>query len=105
MFPPFSLLQAARIPCDADSISEMIKLMDANCDGCISWDEFEKFMMSGFAAGQRLLSGEFMLPSGERGGKGFAGMAQHRCAHCAMARSRQHLHEMAVAAVCARPAR
>lgn len=73
VFPPFSLLQAARIPCDADSITEMIKLMDANCDGCISWDEFEKFMMSKFAAGQQLLSGEFVLPSGERGGKGFAG--------------------------------
>lgn len=80
--------------------------MDANCDGCISWDEFEKFIMSEFAAGQRLLSGEFVLPSGERGhGKGFAGMAQHRCAQRAMARSRHHLHEMAVAAACARPAR
>jgi hypothetical protein len=62
------LLQAARIPCDADSITEMIKLMDANCDGCISWDEFEKFMMSEFAAGQQLLSGEFVLPSGEQEG-------------------------------------
>lgn len=45
----------------------MIKLMDANCDGCISWDEFEKFMMNEFAAGQQLLSGEFVLPSGNRG--------------------------------------
>jgi hypothetical protein len=57
-------LQAARIPCDAESITEMIKLMDANCDGCISWDEFERFMMNEFAAGQQLLSGEFVLPSG-----------------------------------------
>lgn len=38
--------------------------MDANCDGCISWDEFEAFMMNEFAAGQQLLSGEFVLPSG-----------------------------------------
>lgn len=58
------VLQAAQIPCDAASITEMIKLMDANRDGCISWDEFEAFMMNEFAAGQQLLSGEFVLPSG-----------------------------------------
>lgn len=61
-------MQAARIPCDAASITEMIKLMDANQDGCISWDEFEAFMMHEFAAGQQLLSGEFVLPSGEEAG-------------------------------------
>jgi hypothetical protein len=44
----------------------MIKLMDANCDGCISWDEFEAFMKNEFAAGQQLLSGEFVLPSGRK---------------------------------------
>jgi hypothetical protein len=42
--------------------------MDANCDGCISWDEFEAFMKNEFAAGQQLLSGEFVLPSGKTPG-------------------------------------
>jgi hypothetical protein len=56
--------QAARIPCDADSITEMIRLIDANRDGSISWSEFEGFMMTQFASGQKLLSGEFVLPSG-----------------------------------------
>jgi len=37
--------QAAQIPCDAGSINEMIKLMDANKDGSIGWGEFESFMM------------------------------------------------------------
>ncbi|KAI8462459.1 MAG: hypothetical protein J3K34DRAFT_500515 [Monoraphidium minutum] len=57
-------LQAAQIPADATSISEMIRLMDANHDGCIGWNEFEAFMMEEFAAGKQLLSGEYLLPSG-----------------------------------------
>ncbi|WIA21298.1 hypothetical protein OEZ85_000531 [Tetradesmus obliquus] len=57
-------LQAARIPCDESNITEMIKLMDANHDGCIGWGEFEAFMMDEFAAGKHLLSGEYVLPSG-----------------------------------------
>lgn len=60
------LCQAAQIPCSSDSITEMIKLMDANRDGCIGWDEFESFMMEEFACGKRLLSGEYVLPSGNK---------------------------------------
>jgi hypothetical protein len=40
-------------------------LQDANRDGCIGWGEFEAFMMDEFAAGKHLLSGEYVLPSGE----------------------------------------
>lgn len=40
-------------------------LQDANHDGCIGWGEFEAFMMDEFAAGKHLLSGEYVLPSGE----------------------------------------
>lgn len=58
--------QAARIPADADSIGEMIRLMDANHDGCIGWGEFEAFMREELAAGKHLLSGEYVLPSGAR---------------------------------------
>lgn len=49
--------------------------MDANCDGCISWDEFEAFMKNEFAAGQQLLSGEFVLPSGRKPGVTLAAAA------------------------------
>ena len=34
-------MQAAQIPCDDDTIREMIKMMDMNNDGVIGWDEFE----------------------------------------------------------------
>ncbi len=57
-------LQAACIPCDAAGITEMIKLIDNDKDGCISWLEFETFMMAELAAGKHLLSGEYVLPSG-----------------------------------------
>jgi hypothetical protein len=40
-------------------------MQDANRDGCIGWGEFEAFMMEEFAAGKHLLSGEYVLPSGE----------------------------------------
>lgn len=43
----------------------MILLMDRNEDGVIGWDEFEVFMTEEFAAGKNLLSGEYVLPSGE----------------------------------------
>lgn len=39
--------------------------MDRNEDGVIGWDEFEVFMTEEFAAGKNLLSGEYVLPSGE----------------------------------------
>lgn len=57
-------LKAAQIPCDDDTIREMIKMMDMNNDGVIGWDEFEVFMTEEFAAGKNLLSGEYLLPSG-----------------------------------------
>ncbi|KAG2448440.1 hypothetical protein HYH02_006332 [Chlamydomonas schloesseri] len=57
-------LKAAQIPCDDDTIEEMINLMDMNRDGVIGWDEFEVFMTEEFAAGKSLLSGEYLLPSG-----------------------------------------
>lgn len=42
--PPRVTAQAAQMPADAHSIDEMIRLMDANKDGCIGWDEFQAFM-------------------------------------------------------------
>ncbi|KAF5839139.1 hypothetical protein DUNSADRAFT_1452 [Dunaliella salina] len=57
-------LKAAGIPCDDRTILEMIKLMDLNSDGEISWPEFENFMSNEFASGKTLLSGEYVLPSG-----------------------------------------
>ncbi len=58
------LQQAAQIPCDTASITEMIQLMDRSKRGCIAWHDFECFMMAEFASGKSLLSGEYMLPSG-----------------------------------------
>lgn len=57
-------LKAAKIPCDDNTIQEMINMMDMNRDGVIGWDEFEVFMTEEFAAGKQLLSGEYLLPSG-----------------------------------------
>lgn len=57
-------VQAAKIPCDDNTIQEMINMMDMNRDGVIGWDEFEVFMTEEFAAGKQLLSGEYLLPSG-----------------------------------------
>lgn len=51
--------QAAGIPCDDQTILEMIRLMDINSDGEISWVEFENFMCNEFASGKTLLSGEY----------------------------------------------
>ncbi len=42
----------------------MIRLIDKDHDGCISWREFEAFMKVELAAGKSLLSGEYVLPSG-----------------------------------------
>jgi len=64
-----STLQAAHVPCSAESITEMIALMDARKSGCIAWDDFERFMTEEFSAGKSLTSGEYVLPSGERGGR------------------------------------
>eukprot|EP00201_Polytomella_parva_P012698 CAMPEP_0175059024 /NCGR_PEP_ID=MMETSP0052_2-20121109/12193_1 /TAXON_ID=51329 ORGANISM="Polytomella parva, Strain SAG 63-3" /NCGR_SAMPLE_ID=MMETSP0052_2 /ASSEMBLY_ACC=CAM_ASM_000194 /LENGTH=323 /DNA_ID=CAMNT_0016324509 /DNA_START=32 /DNA_END=1000 /DNA_ORIENTATION=- len=57
-------LKAAQIPCDDQTIQEMIHLMDFNGDGVIGWEEFEVFMTEEFSAGKNLLSGEYVLPSG-----------------------------------------
>ena len=60
--------QTAQLPVDSKHISEMIRLIDANRDGCIGWDEFEGFMSEEISKGKNLLSGEYVLPSGERQG-------------------------------------
>ena len=69
MIPLCTSVQAAQIPADPESITEMIGLMDANHDGSIGWDEFQAFMAEEFGRGKSLLSGEYVLPSGE-GGEG-----------------------------------
>jgi hypothetical protein len=62
--PLITAPQAAHVPCDEDGIAEMIRMMDNDSDGSISWREFETFMMAELAAGKSLLSGEYVLPSG-----------------------------------------
>jgi hypothetical protein len=53
---------------DSQHITEMIRLIDANRDGCIGWDEFEGFMSEEISKGKNLLTGEYVLPSGGVGG-------------------------------------
>jgi len=43
----------------------MIMMMDARKSGCIAWDDFLCFMTEEIASGKNLLSGEYVLPSGE----------------------------------------
>ncbi|KAJ9511487.1 hypothetical protein QJQ45_029844, partial [Haematococcus lacustris] len=45
-------LKAAGLPCDDQSIVEMIRLFDLNKDGEVSWQEFEHFLAAEFAAGK-----------------------------------------------------
>ncbi|PNH10172.1 hypothetical protein TSOC_003114 [Tetrabaena socialis] len=59
-------LQAAGVPCGESDVLELVRLIDVNHDGSVTWGEFQTFLLKEFAAGKNLINGDYMLPSGKR---------------------------------------
>eukprot|EP00195_Chlamydomonas_chlamydogama_P016824 CAMPEP_0202912362 /NCGR_PEP_ID=MMETSP1392-20130828/57549_1 /ASSEMBLY_ACC=CAM_ASM_000868 /TAXON_ID=225041 /ORGANISM="Chlamydomonas chlamydogama, Strain SAG 11-48b" /LENGTH=305 /DNA_ID=CAMNT_0049603235 /DNA_START=252 /DNA_END=1165 /DNA_ORIENTATION=+ len=57
-------LQAAKIPFDLSSITEMVRLMDLDRDDAIDWKDFHNYISCEVQAGKDVLGSEFILPSG-----------------------------------------
>ncbi|KAG2434851.1 hypothetical protein HXX76_007736 [Chlamydomonas incerta] len=59
-------LSAAGVPCDESDIRELVRIIDVNHDGSVTWAEFQSFLLREFAAGKNLINGDYVLPSGKR---------------------------------------
>ena len=62
-------VQLCKVPCDTGSVAAMAAAMRTGphrwSDDTISWDDFRAYMAGEFAAGRNMLSGTYVLPSGQ----------------------------------------